>query len=138
MCCMYTVYSGMQEWVIQIPSIPILVSVLFPSLHLKYFRIKFLLLVICIYALSSERVSILSHAKRYTKHSGCNSFNLSLHVLSFLLASLDSLLRDTTHWLPANTHSSGYDNHFYPSFRRSTPRKGIKERAKLRRSTLHA
>ena len=32
----YTVYSGMQEWVIQIPSIPILVSVLFPSLHLKY------------------------------------------------------------------------------------------------------
>ena len=43
-CCMYTVYSGMQEWVIQIPSIPILVSVLFPSLHLKYFRIKFLLL----------------------------------------------------------------------------------------------
>ena len=45
MCCMYTVYSGMQEWVIQIPSIPILVSVLFPSLHLKYFRIKYLLLV---------------------------------------------------------------------------------------------
>ena len=45
MCCMYTVYSGMQEWVIQIPSIPILVSVLFPSLHLKYFRINFLLLV---------------------------------------------------------------------------------------------
>ena len=27
--------SGMQEWVIQIPSIPILVSVLFPSLHLE-------------------------------------------------------------------------------------------------------
>ena len=42
MCCMYTVYSGIQEWVIQIPSIPILVFVLFPSLHL---RIKFLLLV---------------------------------------------------------------------------------------------
>ena len=46
----YTVYmqhimahsGGMQEWVIQIPSIPILVSVLFPSLHL---RIKLLLLV---------------------------------------------------------------------------------------------
>ena len=43
---LYTVYlihniishsGGMQE---QIPSIPILVSVLFPSLHLKYFRIK--------------------------------------------------------------------------------------------------
>ena len=42
---LYTVYmqhimahsGGMQEWVIQIPSIPILVSVLFPSLHLKYF-----------------------------------------------------------------------------------------------------
>ena len=45
MCRMYTVYSGMQEWVIQIPSIPILVSVLFTSLYLKYFRIKFLLLV---------------------------------------------------------------------------------------------
>ena len=43
MCCKYTVYSGMQEWVIQIPSIPILVSVIFPSLHL---RIKFLLLVL--------------------------------------------------------------------------------------------
>ena len=27
--------GGMQEWVIQIPSIPILVSVLFPSLHLE-------------------------------------------------------------------------------------------------------
>ena len=47
---LYTVYmqhimahsGGMQEWVIQIPSIPILVSA---SLHLKYFRIKFLLLV---------------------------------------------------------------------------------------------
>ena len=38
--------GGMQEWVIQILSIPILVSVLFPTLHLKYFRIKFLLLVI--------------------------------------------------------------------------------------------
>ena len=40
---LYTVYmqhimahsGGMQEWVIQIPSIPILVSVLFPSLHLE-------------------------------------------------------------------------------------------------------
>ena len=38
----------MQEWVIQIPSIPILVSVLFPSLHLNYFRIKFLLLIMYI------------------------------------------------------------------------------------------
>ena len=50
--CTYTVYmqhimahSGeMQEWVIQIPSVPIHVSVLFPSLHLKYVRIK-----ICLY-----------------------------------------------------------------------------------------
>ena len=40
---LYTVYiqhlmahsGGMQEWVIQIPSIPILVSVLFPSLYLE-------------------------------------------------------------------------------------------------------
>ena len=54
---LYTVYmqhimahsGGMQEWVIQIPSIPILVSVLFPSLHLKYFRIKFLLLVCLVF-----------------------------------------------------------------------------------------
>ena len=50
---LYTVYmqhimahsGGMQEWVIQIPSIPIL----FPSLHLKYFRIKFLLLVCIVF-----------------------------------------------------------------------------------------
>ena len=41
--------GGMYEWVIQIPSIPILVSVLFPSLHLKYFRIKFLLLVCIVF-----------------------------------------------------------------------------------------
>ena len=79
-----------------------------------------------------------------TLNSGCNPFNLSLHVLSFLLASLDLLLRDTTHWLPANTHSSGYDNHFDPSFRRSTPRKGIKERVnasitqKLYMTCVHA
>ena len=41
MCCMYvhSVYSGMQEWVIQIPSISILVSAIPTS------RIKFLLLV---------------------------------------------------------------------------------------------
>ena len=37
-----TVYSGMQEWVIQIPSIPIHVSVLF---SIPTSRIKFLLLV---------------------------------------------------------------------------------------------
>ena len=51
---LYTVYmqhimahsGGMQEWVIQIPSIQILVSVLFPSLHL---RIKFLLLVCIVF-----------------------------------------------------------------------------------------
>ena len=62
---LYTVYmqhimahsGGMQEWVIQIPSIPILVSVLFPSLHLKYFRIKFLL-------------SFYAHAHETTPTSG--------------------------------------------------------------------
>ena len=37
--------GGMQEWVIQIPSIPILVSIVFPSLHLKQLRITFLLLL---------------------------------------------------------------------------------------------
>ena len=54
---LYTVYmqhimahsGGMQEWVMQIPSIPILVSVLFPSLHLKYFTLKFLLLVCIVF-----------------------------------------------------------------------------------------
>ena len=54
---LYTVYmqhimahsGGMQEWVIQITSIPILVSVLFPSLHL---RIKFLLLAYIYYYVS--------------------------------------------------------------------------------------
>ena len=49
-CTLCTCNSGgMQEWVIQIPSILILVSVLFPSLHLKYFRIKFLLLVCVVF-----------------------------------------------------------------------------------------
>ena len=47
MCCVQW-NAGM---VIQIPSIPILVSVLFPSLNLKYFRIKFLLLVYVVVAL---------------------------------------------------------------------------------------
>ena len=46
-CILCTTHSGgMQEWIIQIPSIAIL---LFPSLHLKYFRIKFLLLVCSFY-----------------------------------------------------------------------------------------
>ena len=61
---LYTVYmqhimahsGGMQEWVIQIPSIPILVSVLFPSLHL---RIKFLLLVE--YALGESTLNLISN-----------------------------------------------------------------------------
>ena len=57
-------HSGMQEWVIQIPSIPILVSVLFPSLHQKYFRIKFLLLVCIVFenptAITSA-VIVLTH-----------------------------------------------------------------------------
>ena len=65
---LYTVYmqhimahsGGMQEWVIQIPSIPILVSVLFPSLHLKYFRIKFLLLVCIVFM----RMRAKSHPHR--------------------------------------------------------------------------
>ena len=65
---LYTVYmqhimahsGGMQEWVIQIPSIPILVSVLFPSLHLKYFGIKFLLLVIIGHELASHTCKLAS------------------------------------------------------------------------------
>ena len=71
MCCMYTVYSGMQEWVIQIPSIPILVSVLFPSLHLKYFRITFLLLVYIYYRCTSDRsnFALRRSARRLTAHA---------------------------------------------------------------------
>ena len=53
--------GGMQEWVIQIPSIPILVSVLFPSLHLKYFRIKIFLLVCIVF---------YAHARETTPTSG--------------------------------------------------------------------
>ena len=71
MCCMYTVYSGMQEWVIQIPSIPILVSVLFPSLHLKYFRIKFLLLVllaVACYCTPTDYGSLLDHVYINRQH----------------------------------------------------------------------
>ena len=48
--------GGMQEWVIQITSIPILVSVLFPSLHLKYFRVTkiFVTSLYCFYAHAHE------------------------------------------------------------------------------------
>ena len=68
---LYTVYmqhimahsGGMQEWVIQIPSIPILVSVLFPSLHLKYFRINF-----CYYVCSFVAIYILTF--RYHDYPG--------------------------------------------------------------------
>ena len=79
MCCMYTVYSGMQEWVIQIPSIPILVSVLFPSLHLKYFRIKFLLLVIIGYF-----KSIL--IPQYSNSASCRQSEAAsyVHFMDFL------------------------------------------------------
>ena len=110
MCCMYTVYGGMQEWVIQIPSIPILVSVLFPSLHLK------------------NKIFVTSEYRGYLVIFGTKSslypfrlVKISLHVLSFLVASSDSLLRDATRWLLANAHSSVYDNPFDPSCRRSTP-----------------
>ena len=48
MCCKYTVCSGIQEWLIQIPSIQILVSVLFPSLHLKYFRVTKIVMVMSV------------------------------------------------------------------------------------------
>ena len=71
MCCMYTVYSGMQEWVIQITSIPILVSVLFPSLHLKYFRIKFLLLVYietCQYPQTQQKIKCTNINVQYNVH----------------------------------------------------------------------
>ena len=91
---LYTVYmqhimahsGGMQEWVIQIPSIPILVSVLFPSLHLKYFRIKFLLLVIfvsmpivmsmhgIVYALSIEAVCALFNVQHVLLITHMHSF----------------------------------------------------------------
>ena len=55
-CTQCTVECRNGYRVIQIPSIPILVSVLFPSLHLKYFRIKFLLLVL-LGCLTSEGIT---------------------------------------------------------------------------------
>ena len=91
MCCMYIVYSGMQEWVIQIPSIPILVSVLFPSLHLKYFRIKFLLLLyiingtyvgVCVtlFFFSSACTVLLIHSTKFM-HSARPTM-LCIHLVS--------------------------------------------------------
>ena len=59
MCYMYIVHSGMQEWVIQIPSIPILVS--FPSLHL---RIKIIFVTIKTFS-----IIILLLAKSFTATS---------------------------------------------------------------------
>ena len=78
MCCMYTVYSGMQEWVIQIPSIPILVSVLFPSLHPKYFRIKFLLLVIYTRAMSFIKRMLTTYLVRDQSRSQHSYFTVGL------------------------------------------------------------
>ena len=72
MCCMYTVYSGMQEWVIQIPSIPILVSVLFPSLHLKYFRIKFLLLVLHISLMKTQAAILAQYRRKRLERGGAH------------------------------------------------------------------
>ena len=60
--------GGMQEWVIQIPSIPILVSVLFPSLHLKYFRIKFLLLVCIVFMCMRKKTTPTSGYKLSHTH----------------------------------------------------------------------
>ena len=53
----------------QLPSIPILVSVLFPSLHLKYFRIKFLLLVQVYSVFDYLLLSILNFASLFCKFS---------------------------------------------------------------------
>ena len=92
---LYTVYmqhimahsGGMQEWVIQIPSIPILVSVLFPSLHLKYFRIKFLLLVCIVFMRMRTKphphpVITKPHPHRRTRRAlKCVCFGLYLSCL---------------------------------------------------------
>ena len=92
---LYTVYmqhtmAQMQEWVIQIPSIPILVSVLFPSLHLKYFRIKFLLLV-CFMRMRTKPhphpvIKKLSHTHIVVEERPCSVFfglYLSCRLLKF-------------------------------------------------------
>ena len=52
-------------------SIPILVSVLFPSLHLKYFRIKFLLLVYietCQYPQTQQKIKCTNINMQYNVH----------------------------------------------------------------------
>ena len=83
---LYTVYmqhimahsGGMQEWVIQIPSIPILVSVLFPSLHLKYFRIKFLLLVCIVFKNPTAITSAVVEPHFIVPHPTCININITV------------------------------------------------------------
>ena len=63
MCCMYTVYSGLQEWVIQITSIPI--NSCFCSFSIPISRIKFLVLVyIDVFACHCRKVPEEEMAKK--------------------------------------------------------------------------
>ena len=86
MCCMYTVYSGMQEWVIQIPSIPILVSVLFPSLHLKYFRIKFFVTSTYVHRMHAALVCVVLMN---------NNYNLSIIIVMITVAMFSNSVDDS-------------------------------------------
>ena len=95
LCVACTVY--MLEWVIQIPSIPILVSVLFPSLHLKYFRIKFLLLVI--YYRTYVGVCVTPflfffgvRCAQYKVHAQCSFAALAPHMPCMLLVMANFFL----------------------------------------------
>ena len=71
---------------------------------------------------SNHRVASLSNESEDAtrKESTCKLI-FTKRKAYFLVASSDSLLRDATRWLPANAHSSVYDNPFDPSCRRSTP-----------------
>ena len=88
--------GGVQEWVIQVPSIPILVSVLFASLHLKYFRIKFLLLVCIVFM-----------PMRTKPHSGGSGLSVDIHFVD-LEVSYDVLS-------PLPIVLSKHSNHLIPT-----------------------
>ena len=76
--------GGMQEWVIKIPSIPILVSALFPSLHLEY---NFVNSLYCFHAHAHKTtltsVFKLSHTHTIVPESvGCVCFVCTFPVFS--------------------------------------------------------
>ena len=121
LCCMYTVYSGMQEWVIQIPSIPILVSVLFPSLHL---RIKFLLLVyyeVCSRTVMESDLEWLLDSLRDNLYLTPRVivYCRSLDLCSALYAHFHYELADASYYPPGAVQRS--ENRLFGMFHSNTP-----------------